>query len=111
MAAKTQPITEVMAACATELADLAGACEVLQTALSDAMAAGLADGQALDLITQRAAGLAQFLAALGRELPSDWRVDSLAAAQGVTLADLARSLTGHDSQAAAETGELDLFGG
>jgi hypothetical protein len=109
MTSANQPIGHVIDACATELAELTVACESLQSALSEALEAGLGDAQLLDLITQRTAGLAQFLMALGRAAPADWRVDAQAAARVLTLSAQARALTGQ-SRYDADSGDLDLFG-
>ncbi|WP_374469877.1 hypothetical protein [Phenylobacterium sp.] len=105
----TQPLEAVLTACAAELEELSGRCEALQAALSRALSQGAADAQALDLITQRTAGLADFLENVAGALPADWRVDADAAARKLTLGDLAAALTGR-ARTAADPGELDFFG-
>jgi hypothetical protein len=109
MAQSTQPLEAVLTACAAELEELSGRCESLQQALSEALSGCVGDAQALDLITQRTAGLADFLENVATALPPEWRVDADAAARGLTLTDLANALTGR-TRSAADAGELDFFG-
>lgn len=70
--------------------------------------------QALDLLTQQLGGIAAFLDALAPTLPADWMGDAAAAAQAVTLSDLAHRLgRPHDGPLHAEGGDagaLELFG-
>ncbi|RAK59452.1 hypothetical protein DJ021_06355 [Phenylobacterium hankyongense] len=105
------PLSQVLATCAGELADLAARCGRLQTTLSPALArtADLEDGQALDLVTQTLEALSAYMGALGRGLPAAWTADAAAAAAGLPLADLAARLQGLAAAAAADSGELDLF--
>ena len=70
--------------------------------------------QALDLLTQQLHGVAAFLDALAPTLPAEWVGDAAAAAQLVTLSDLAHRLgRPHDGPLQAEGGDagaLELFG-
>lgn len=70
--------------------------------------------QALDLLTQQLQGVAAFLDALAPTLPADWVGDAAAAAQGVTMSDLAHRLgRPHDEllhAAGGDAGALELFG-
>jgi hypothetical protein len=104
-------MTRALAACAGELADLAGRCGRLQATLAPGLAAPAAieDAQGLDLVTQSLEALAAYLETLARGLPAGWTVDAEAAAAGLPLAGLARRLLGQAPEAAADNGELDLF--
>ncbi len=70
--------------------------------------------QALDLLTQQLQGVAAFLDALAPTLPTGWVGDAAAAAQAVTMSDLAHRLgRPHDSpcrMGSEDAGALDLFG-
>lgn len=70
--------------------------------------------QALDLLTQQLQAVAAFLDALAPTLPAEWVGDAAAAAQLVTLSDLAHRLgRPHDGPLQAEgggAGALELFG-
>ncbi|HEY8618130.1 hypothetical protein [Phenylobacterium sp.] len=105
----TQPLEAVLTACAAELEELSARCEALQAALSETVSRGGGDAQALDLITQRTAGLADFLENVAGVIPAEWQVDADAAARKLTLTDLASALTGR-ARLAADPGELDFFG-
>jgi hypothetical protein len=98
--------------CAVELATLARRCEQLQDGLAPALRRieDVANAQAVDLVTQTARALAQYLIALAGQAPADLTVDVAAAAQPLTLAALAQRLLGGET-AAADPGDLDLFGG
>lgn len=72
----------------------------------------LADGQAADLLSQRLAGMAAFVAALAESTPQEVHIDVVDAVRGLTLAEQVRRLAGpatldHDH---ASNGELFLFG-
>ena len=68
--------------------------------------------QALDLLSQRLRGLADFLGALAPTLPGDWRCNAQAAAALVTVSDLRNRLcVPEDGQRApaVEAGACELF--
>lgn len=104
-----QPLAHLVAACARQLSEVSACCEALQQALSHSLASTGLEAQSLDLITQRAAALAQFLAALGGDLPADWTIDPTHALKALPLTDLARALAGQ-APLEADAGELDFFG-
>lgn len=91
-------IAEILRAVRREVADAGQSACDLQTTLSGvAQALGQQDRaveafQALDLLTQRLQGVAAFLDALAPTLPICWVGDAAAAAQAVTMSDLARRL-------------------
>jgi len=67
------PMSQVLGACAVELADLNRLCVALQSALSAGFSpANLQDAQAFDLVTQSLAALSQYLGGLAAEAPSSW---------------------------------------
>lgn len=112
------PVADVLSRTGNELAQLAGHLANLQShigplvhkaAASDANV--LLKMQSLDHIAQKSAALADFLAALAREMPSGWRVDPSGAAQALTLADLSSRLgfSGEDKDACTGWGECDFF--
>src|SRR5258705_13301336 len=82
-------MSQVLDACAVELADLAGRCEMLQGALSAALLrANVQDAQAFDLVTQSLAALSQYLGAMAAEVPPSWTLDPTALAAALPLASL-----------------------
>ena len=107
-----QPLSRTLGACAGELAALADRCESLQAGLAPALQSGAAieEAQTLDILTQSLAAVADYLHALSADLPVDWVVDASPAAAAVRLSELAKRLAGGAPPAAAEAGELDLFG-
>ena len=70
--------------------------------------------QALDLLTQQLQGVAAFLDVLAPTLPTEWVGDAAAAAQAVTMSDLAHRLgRPHDGpcrMGSEGAGALDFFG-
>ena len=75
--------------------------------------AAVAKAQALDLLSQRLRGLADFLGALAPTIPGEWHCDADTAAALLTLSDLRNRLAGsrEDAQLAPsiEAGALELF--
>lgn len=69
--------------------------------------------QALDFLTQRLGGVAAFLGALAPTLPACWVGDAAAAAEAVTMSDLARRLgRPHDDPGCTDgedAGALEFF--
>lgn len=67
--------------------------------------------QSVDHSAQVVAGLGEFLVALAKDAPSEWKLDSQAAAKIVRLADLAARLASSQqaSQADAASGNCDFF--
>ncbi|WP_334162346.1 hypothetical protein [Phenylobacterium sp.] len=104
-----QSLGHLVGACAKQLSELSACCEALQSSLSHSLASTGLEAQSLDLITQRAAGLAQFLGALGADLPHEWTIDPSHALKALPLTDLARAIAGH-APLEAEPGEIDFFG-
>lgn len=103
------PMSQVLGACAVELADLSRLCEVLQSALSAGFSqANLQDAQAFDLVTQSLAALSQYLGALAAEAPSSWMLDPTASAAALPLASLGDRLVAAKTTTEA-AGELCLF--
>ncbi len=109
---ESQPLSQALPACAGGLAAWAGRCEAAQAGLAPALQNGAAieEAQALDLMTQSLAAVADYLSALAAGLPADWRIDATPAAAIVPLAELARRLAGDGRDRPPEAGELDLFG-
>ena len=69
--------------------------------------------QDADLNTQRIAGVADFLRAIGDALPADWRIDTSTATSQLKLAEQILSIgTANSKRATANTldsGDVDLF--
>ncbi|WGJ15760.1 hypothetical protein QEV83_05735 [Methylocapsa sp. D3K7] len=93
------PIADVLSRTGNELAQLAGYLKNLQSHIGPLVQKAAAcdanvlhQMQSLDHMAQKSVALADFLAALAREMPSGWRVDPGGAAQTVTLADLSSRL-------------------
>jgi hypothetical protein len=103
------PMSQVLGACAVELADLAARCEGLQGALSAALLrANVQDAQALDLVTQSLAALSQYLDAMAVEVPDSWTLDPTPLAAALPLASLGDRLVASKTTTEA-AGELCLF--
>jgi hypothetical protein len=103
------PVSQLLDACAAELADLASRCEVLQSTLSPGLShAAIDDAQALDLVTQSLAALSQFLGSIAAGLPEGWTVDPTASAASLPLASLGDRLIARES-IVETSGELCLF--
>lgn len=103
------PMSQVLGACAAELADLARLCEELQGALTPGFSsANIQDAQALDLVTQSLAALSQYLGSMAAEAPGSWALDPTALAAALPLASLGDRLVAAKTTAEA-AGELCLF--
>lgn len=114
------PLFEVLQAVGREIADLGQLACDLQTALSPLGRASsghdhqaIENLQAFDLLAQRLHGVADFLGALAPSLPTEWLGNAAAAAQVVTLSDLARRLSCPDLDSSpakdGEAGAFELF--
>jgi hypothetical protein len=113
-------VSEILRAVSREVADAGqSACGLQDTLSCFVLALGQQNRvveafQALDLLTQQLQGVAAFLDALAPTLPTDWMGDAAAAAQAVTLSNLAHRLgRPHDDRRCMESedaGALDLFG-
>jgi len=107
-----QPLVDILQATARETSEIAGLACSLQSALSPLRTAAeqgrhaAIELQSLDVITQRLAGISDFLNALALRLPPHWMCDVAAAARVVTLSDLALRLSCAD----ADTGVADYAG-
>ena len=96
------PLSTVLLAVASEVADLAEAADGLQALvgrlLSDPMimidSEAVERGQVLDAIVQRLQALQTFLAALAPAVQPDWAVDPRKAADMLLLASLAQKRSG-----------------
>jgi len=120
-AAEREPLSEVLARSAAELADLADRTERLQEVMADLIQQCAAlggdatqDMQALDWIAQHLEGLASFLGALSEEADPGWRIETSAALDALSLAELAHRLRGGPAAAAAaarmvSSGDMELF--
>lgn len=103
------PMSQVLGACAVELADLAVRCETLQSALSAGFSrANVEDAQAFDLITQTLAALSQYLGSIAAETPASWTLDPTASAAALPLASLGDRLVSAKTTTEA-AGDLFLF--
>ena len=109
---------DVLARSAAELADLADRTERLQDVMADLIQQCAAlggdatqDMQALDWIAQHLEGLASFLAALSEEAAPGWRIETSAALDALSLAELAHRLRGGARPVAPAmvSGEMELF--
>ncbi|HEY8006466.1 MAG TPA: hypothetical protein VIE66_06640 [Methylocella sp.] len=113
------PIADVLSRTGNELAQLAGHLKNLQNHIGPLVQKAAARDanvlhqmQSLDHIAQKSAALADFLAALAREVPSGWHIDPGTAAQTVTLAEMSSRLgfSGEDKDACAGGwGDCDFF--
>jgi len=110
-------VTLVRTSC--ELRKVVGMVEDLEHVVGEAIARSGQAGadqmlelQKLDHIQQKILGVADFLEALSRSMPSDWRVDALSASRCVLLAELGAKLGDAEAAkrapaaAAAESCEL-----
>ena len=105
-----QPLADVLYAAARESSDLGALACTLQDTLSPLHATAGAGLQALDDMTQRLAGMANFLAALASGVPADWACDASTAGEVVSLSSLASRLTCERiDKERPNTGTLDLF--
>ena len=112
------PLSTVLLAVASEVADLAAAADSLQelvgSLLSDPLAMidarAVEQGQVLDSIVQRLQGLQTFLGALAPAVSPEWSVDPREAADLLLLASLAQKLSGVAVDVSAEdNGACDFF--
>ncbi len=118
--AQLEPAWQVMERIERELCDIARAIDRNQSLVA-ATAASLPEVgpavlravQEADLLSQKVAGIAEYLAALSSSLPSDLEIDTGAALAGVKLAELGRRLSPIADQADGEGdagfGDCDLF--
>ena len=112
---RAAPLAAVLCATADELSALADAASGVQAALGDAgfmpdvQGASIERLQALDLITQRLAGLSAFLTALAPTVTPGASADAMLAAADVTVSALAARLCAQPEPVAA-AGECELFG-
>ncbi len=69
------------------------------------------DVQSLDLLSQRLAALSEYISAIGKLLPEEFRLDSRHALASITLSELQYRLSGAPLPVceACRTGELELF--
>lgn len=112
-------VADILRAVCREVADAGqSACGLQETLSCFVPAPGQQDRavealQAFDLLTQQLQGVAAFLDALAPTLPAVWMGDAAAAAEAVTMSDLARRLgCPHDGPLHAEGGDagaLELF--
>ncbi len=113
-------VADILRAVRREVADAGQSACGLQAALSCLVPAlgqqdrAIGAFQALDLLTQQLQGVAAFLDALAPTLPACWVGDAAAAAQAVTMSDLAHRLgRPHDDpcrMGSGDAGALELFG-
>ena len=117
---RPEPLGEVLTRVQAELDEIARHIDRNQAAIARATwHAGAGDPgyvkamQEADLNTQRIAGVAGFLRALGDAAKPHWLVDTATATAMLTLAELARSIgiDGRDAPAGDEgaAGDIDLF--
>lgn len=113
-----KPLSDILDAVSAEIVALARDADHLQVIVGRALPADaqrdhavMTDVQKLDAMSQRLYGLATFVDRLRRDMPDGWRMDDAPAAALLTLADLARRLTG-DGQVCTippSDGDCDLF--
>ena len=114
-----ESVGDILARSAAELADLADRTERLQDVMADLIRQCAAlggdatqDMQALDWIAQHLEGLASFLGALSEEVAPGWRMDTAAALNALSLAELAHRLRGGGAMATTpvmSSGDMELF--
>ncbi len=99
-----------------ELRKVSGMVEELERVVSLAIAHASQAGadqivelQNLDHIQQKILGVADFLDALGRSMPSEWRVDAFGASRCVLLAELGAKLGGVHSALRAPAGARESY--
>jgi hypothetical protein len=120
MSADREPLADVLARSAAELADLADRTERLQDVMAELVrqCAALDDGatrdmQALDWIAQHLEGLASFLGMLSKEMAPGWRIDPNPALDALSLAELAHRLRGAplapSGPPIVAAGDMELF--
>jgi hypothetical protein len=121
MSADREPLSDVLARSAAELADLSDRTERLQDVMAELVrqCAALDDGatqdmQALDWIAQHLEGMASFLSALSQTMAPGWRIDPTPALDALNLAELAHRLRGSPVVGAAAapmiaSGDMELF--
>lgn len=112
-----QPLSEVLSRIRSELEDIALRIENNQSAIArSTWQHGVGDEaylqamQDADLSAQRLSGLARYIKAIEDASPSDWQVETSAAAATVTLAAMGAALAGRETDRdAPQGGEVDLF--
>ena len=122
-AAGLRPLRKTLEVCAGELAELSRLADRLQTTVA-MLGAGagqpraelLTECQSADVLHQRIAGLALFMARLAKAAPEGALIDAAGSAGCLTLAEQAARLGGlrRAADIAAEagpSGELELFDG
>ena len=120
-AAGLRPLDQTLDVCAAELAELARMADRLQTTVA-VLSAGaprvelLTECQSADLLYQRIAGLAVFMARLAGVAPNDTLIDAPGAAGCLPLADQAVRLgglrrVGDQIPHPAPSGDMELFDG
>ena len=121
MAAGPEPLGQVLARSAAELAEMADRTERLQDVMADLIRQCAAlggdatrDMQALDWIAQHLEGLASFLGALSLEAAPGWRIETSSALDALSLAELAHRLRGGSAPPIAAapivaSGDMELF--
>ena len=113
---KKTRIADLVQAFESELLELGQIAERAQTTLSEVLARAAndpachRDAQVLDLLTQRLYGMSGFLSILKPSIPHAWQVDADAAANTISLGDLADRLSGAPVKIALQSvGELEMF--
>jgi hypothetical protein len=109
-------LTDLLRVFEAELLELGRLAERAQTTLSTVLSRAAhdpgchRDAQVLDLLTQRLYGMSCFLSVLGPTIPYAWSVDADAAANSVSLTDLADRLCGVLTNTHPQpVGELEMF--
>jgi hypothetical protein len=115
-AAALQPLRDSLGLVAQEAADLVRLGDQLQGVISRLVSASiptdptiLVDAQAADLLSQRLAGLAQFVSALANAAPDGMAADIDEAIRALTLAEQARRLSGPSLAPLPDPGEVMTF--
>ncbi|HEY3798000.1 MAG TPA: hypothetical protein VGL58_06560 [Caulobacteraceae bacterium] len=108
-----QPLDLTLRRVASEVAELTALAQHLETALDSGDARldprRVIEWQTLDMLTQRLAGLTQFLDALAGAAPPRFPMRIVAALEALPLADQAQRLAGRRPAPSADVGELTLF--
>jgi hypothetical protein len=110
-------LADVMLSVRAELTRLAHLAEEMQHSFGEALIAAargrpdiLEKAQGLDALAQHLTGVADFLGALGPQLPDHWALDPAPALRVVLLSDLAARLAGQaHAPAAAPDDDCEFF--
>jgi hypothetical protein len=116
---QAEPVIDILTRVASELTDIADGVSQLHSMIDCIDQGGIRDksafihsAQAIDILEQRACGLAHFITELAELMPDHWELESAAAARKLKLSELATRLTRREIvevMAAITPGESEFF--